>query len=322
MPINRFVLNIAAKYVIIRSNYNERVCAVIYLESFSFAKASQEEKFILNFPYLLEMQCYSHDNVYPFKIFPQKCFERAVFEPITVFYGRNGSGKSTVLNVIAEKLGILGSSPFNKTPYMREYLKLCGYELAYNVERVPQNSRKITSDDVFDFLLDIRAINQGVDRQREALFDEYYQTVKVDNAPLESLDGLSELKRRNEARAVTKSKYVSRRLPRELDGKSNGESAYEYFTRKIEENAIYILDEPENSLSAELQIRLAQFLEDSARFYNCQFIISTHSPFLLSMKSAKIYDLDATPVKATPWTQLENVRVYYEFFKQNEHRFK
>lgn len=295
---------------------------MIYLESFSFAKASQEEKFILTFPYLLEMACFSHDNVYPFKIFPQKGFEKATFEPITVFYGRNGSGKSTVLNVIGEKLGILGSSPYNKTPYMKEYLKLCSYELAGNVDKIPQNSRKITSDDVFDYLLDIRAVNQGVDRQREALFDEYYECKKVDNAPLESLEGLEALRHRNEVRRSTKSQYVSRRLPKELDGKSNGESAFEYFTRKIEENAIYILDEPENSLSAELQIRLAQFLEDSARFYNCQFIISTHSPFLLSMKNAKVYDLDSTPVKVTPWTELENVRVYYEFFKQNEHKFK
>ena len=71
---------------------------MIYLKSFSFAKASQEEKFILNFPYLLEMACFSHDNLYPFKIFPQKGFEKVSFEPITVFYGRNGSGKSTVLN--------------------------------------------------------------------------------------------------------------------------------------------------------------------------------------------------------------------------------
>ena len=40
---------------------------------------------------------------------------------------------------------------------------------------------------------------------------------------------------------------------------------------------LYLLDEPENSLSAELQLDLLKFIENSARFYNCQFIISTHS---------------------------------------------
>lgn len=293
---------------------------MIYLKSFSFAKASQEEKFILTYPYLLEMACYSHDNVYPFKIFPQKRLEKVSFDPITVFYGRNGSGKSTVLNVICEKLGISRTSRFNTTPYMKEYLKLCDYEL--ESDKLPPLSRKITSDDVFDFLLDLRAINDGVDQRRDAVLDEYYQTKKVFNEPLRSLDELSELKRRNEARAITKSKYVAKRVPKELDGRSNGESAYEFFTRKIEENAIYLLDEPENSLSAELQIRLAQFLEDSARFYNCQFIISTHSPFLLAMKGAKIYDLDSNPATVRAWHELENVRIYYDFFKRHENSFR
>lgn len=33
------------------------------------------------------------------------------------------------------------------------------------------------------------------------------------------------------------------------------------------------------------------------------------------MKSAKIYDLDEEPVDVKRWTELTNVRVYYEFFK-------
>lgn len=28
----------------------------------------------------------------------------------------------------------------------------------------------------------------------------------------------------------------------------------------------------------------------------------------------KIYDLDEVPVDLKPWTELENVRIYYEFF--------
>lgn len=103
--------------------------------------------------------------------------------------------------------------------------------------------------------------------------------------------------------------------------RSNGESAFGYFTEKIGENGLYILDEPENSLSPKRQLELLKFIEDSARFFGCQFIISTHSPFLLSMHGAKIYDLDERPVSVKRWTELENVRTYYEFFKRNEERF-
>jgi predicted ATPase len=64
-----------------------------------------------------------------------------------------------------------------------------------------------------------------------------------------------------------------------------------------------------------------KFIEDSARFFKCQFIISTHSSFLLSLHGAKIYDLDENPVRVKRWTELENVRTYYEFFKEHDKEF-
>lgn len=82
-----------------------------------------------------------------------------------------------------------------------------------------------------------------------------------------------------------------------------------------------MLDEPENSLSTERQQELVQFIEESARFFGCQFIIATHSPFLLSMQNAKIYNLDEEPMTVCSWTELPNIRAYYEFFKQHEKEF-
>ena len=99
------------------------------------------------------------------------------------------------------------------------------------------------------------------------------------------------------------------------------ESAFFYFTNKIEENGLYLLDEPENSLSPERQQELVRFIEDSARFFGCQFILATHSPFLLAMKDAKIYDMDAEPVDVKKWTELPNVRAYYDFFKRHHIEF-
>ena len=103
---------------------------------------------------------------------------------------------------------------------------------------------------------------------------------------------------------------------------SNGESALLFWEKEIQENSIYILDEPENSLSAENQIKLKKFIEDSARFYNSQFIISTHSPFLLNLNYAKIYDLDSQKVEVKKWNELSNVKLYYNFFKEREDEFK
>jgi len=297
-----------------------------YLKSFTFASEAAEVDYILSFPYKIEMQCYSNTNIYPFKVLPQKGVRELEFAPITILYGGNGSGKSTMLNIIAEKLHLRRAAPFNNTPFFEEYLALCRYELSPRVRGVPRDSAILTSDGVFDFLLDVRAINEGVDRRREELFEKY-ESVRPKNGysdgfQMRSLDDYEELKLRNEIRHSTKSAFTTRHLPRELDGKSNGESAFVYFTQKIGENALYLLDEPENSLSARLQGELRQFLEDSVRFYGCQFIISTHSPFLLSMRDARIYDLDSVPVRERRWTELENVRAYYDLFRRYRRDFE
>ena len=296
-----------------------------YLDCFKLASADEEDSYVLSFPAKLEMSCYS-GQVYPFKVFPQKGFEKIDFAPITIFYGGNGSGKSTLLNIIAQKTEALRKSPFNYTPYFEDYLELCQAEYSFDNE-IPRESRIITSDDVFDFLLDIRTVNEGVDRRREEIFEEYdalsqhYERTGKSYL-LTSLSDYENFKRHNEAKTKSKNQFTKRRLPNNLGGKSNGESAYAYFTEYIREDALYLLDEPENSLSANLQRKLAQFIEEAVRFYRCQFIISTHSPFLLAMNEAKIYDLDAIPVCEKEWTELENVKIYYNFFKKHEKMFE
>ncbi len=102
---------------------------------------------------------------------------------------------------------------------------------------------------------------------------------------------------------------------------SNGESAFEYFTHAIGKDALYLLDEPENSLSPANQLKLAQFIQDSARFFHCQFILSTHSPLLLALKGAKVYDLDRTSPAPVKWTELETVQVYRQFFESHRDEF-
>lgn len=291
-----------------------------YISTFTLPTDRDEVNYVFE-SQKLDMTCYNQNSAYPFHIFPQKEFSNISFAPITIFYGGNGSGKSTLLNVIAEKLEILRGAPFNQTPFFEDYLGYCGYTLTAG-HRVPGDSRIITSDDVFDFLLDVRNMNQGIDREREKLFVEWEALRKDGTYRLTSMEDLEELQRRNRAKKMTRSAYTHRRLPDNLFGKSNGESAYSYFADKIREHALYLLDEPENSLSVKLQKELATYLEESVRFYDCQLIISTHSPFLLSLKGAKIYDLDSCPVETKKWTELENVLIWHEFFEENRDLFK
>ena len=124
-----------------------------------------------------------------------------------------------------------------------------------------------------------------------------------------------------DAKSKSQSSFVRDRLARNVDMFSNGESAMKYFTDHITEDALYLLDEPENSLSFTLQMELGKYISDSAKHFGCQFIIATHSPVLLSISDALIYDFDETPVETKKWTELDNVRRYFNFFEEHRSEF-
>lgn len=284
---------------------------MVYLDHFIFPDDGMEFGFFMG----IKRTCY--DSYYPFKVLSAHGFERIDFEPITLLYGGNGSGKSTALNVIAEKAQLRRDAIYNKSNFYPDYVDMCRMHLEAHI---PPHSRIITSDDVFDYMLNVRNLNEGIDHKREDLFDEYLDA-KYAHFQLKSMADYDQLKKVNKARSKTQSRFVRSELMDNVREYSNGESAFTYFTEKIGENGLYLLDEPENSLSPKRQLELKGFIEDFARYFGCQFIISTHSPFLLAMGGAKIYDLDENPVDIKRWTQLENVRLYHDFFEQHKHEF-
>ena len=288
---------------------------MLYLSSFTFPDAETEFDFRLT----VKRTCY--DTLYPFGVMSARGLGTLRLSPATILYGGNGSGKTTALNVMAEKLALARDTLYNRSNFFDDYTRLCDCEIR---QPLPPASRIITSDDVFDFMLSLRHINQGVDQRREELFEEYWELRDGQKTPfrLRSMADYEQLKKINQARGLTQSRFVRAQGRENVREQSNGESALFYFTNKIEENALYLLDEPENSLSPDRQTELLRFLEDSVRFFGCQFIIATHSPFLLAMRGAEIYDLDACPAAVKRWTELPGVRAYYDFFRQHRAEFE
>ena len=264
------------------------------------------------------------NTFYPFKIFPEKKLSEVDFDGITMFYGGNGSGKSTLINVIARKMNSVRYSEFNDAPLFEKYVEMCSVEFA----KSPKRSYVLTSDDVFDYVLNARSVNEGIDDKRNELFENYIATHReaVSNPDIMRLKGLDDYERWKTTMEIlspkkSQSSYIKKRLARDIDLHSNGETAMRYFLDRIDEDALYLLDEPENSLSIEFQIELAEYISATARATKSQFIIATHSPVLLSMKGAKIYNLDDYPASVCRWTELPNVRKYFEFFMEHSEEF-
>ena len=285
---------------------------MVYLKSFKLLN-SEEEMYMLSG----ETRTYIKNN-YPFLIFPNKKLENISFSDITIFYGNNGSGKSRLLNIIANKIGASRNLQLLKGENFINYLKLCKYDM--NNSNCFE-TKMINSEDIFDYLINVKCINSNLVNQRNNLVNEFVDNKYYKKA--KDVTDIEEMKKVINARKKTMSKYVRENiLAKDIVEQSNGETALMYFTKEITENGIFILDEPENSLSPIMQIKLAKFLEDSVRFFNCQFIIATHSPFILGIKDALIYDLDSIPVKTRKWSELDNVKEFYRFFKDREEEFK
>lgn len=257
---------------------------------------------------------------YPFHIFLEKQFFNIEFEPVTIFYGDNGSGKSTLLNIITETINkdkqvISRKKPLVKSEYFDTYIAKCKYYLENNI---PTESKIILSEDIFENILSKRIENQKKNEGRKELEKQYMQ-YKYNPVNYSSLEDLSISV---ETRNKTQSKFIKSRIEGNSKEFSNGQTSLEFFDKELKENGLYLLDEPENSLSPKFQIELIQLLLELSRFFKCQFIIATHSPFLLSIPDAKIYDLDSIPVTQKKWYELENMKIYYNFFKENKDKFE
>lgn len=290
---------------------------------------SEEEDFLNDF----KRTCF--DSYYPLGVFSyEKNLSNLEFSDITIFCGGNGSGKSTLLNIIAEKLELSRETPYNKTYFFNPYIAKCEYDLnifdPVILRDFKQVSRIITSDDVFNHIIDVRHKNENINFKRNLIYEEKYKmnmyggNWNEDRPRSVNMEAPASIQAFSDY--VTKSKmsasaYVRKRIGLEERTYSNGENGFKYFTDAIQPGGLYLLDEPENSLSAEMQLELVHFLHGMVRFYNCQFVLSTHSPFILSMPAARIYNMDSEPVNACKWTELPNVRIYHDFFNEHKEEF-
>ena len=276
----------------------------MYLSAFYFPGEEAESDFMFG------LKTTYDQSVYPYGILPKAGLNEIIFRPVTILYGGNGSGKSTALNVIAEKLRL-------------ERIEL---DILNNFKRLGAQAASLDGRE----RLALMHAMFHMDTQEPFRFDWKWLvpsglSTKDFIAPssFEFKDTrMFRMGKKYQARSKTKSRFIENESGKSLRERSNGENAIMFFQSKIEMDTLCLLDEPENSLSPENQLVLADFLSESVRYCGNQLVISTHSPFLLALPGAKIIDLDHHSRIAESWTQLKNPRVYYDFFKKHEHEFE
>lgn len=265
--------------------------------------------------------CLENRHVYPYRVVYPMMLEHIDFAPITILYGNNGSGKSTLLNVMAQHLGLKKMTLGNDNEYFEGYVEKCSS--CIDDEGLPEESSFIRSEDIMVKIARQRKLYAEIknevfsDKEIEKMSDygiseNLYEKALTDPESVNAADYalLSRLGDFQKARLKLDNSEAT----------SNGETALEYFKEHLFDESFYLLDEPENSMAPAFQQQLAQHIELLARL-DTQFVIATHSPFLLAIPNARIYDLDARPSMERAWYELENMKAYYRLFKQFEDRF-
>ena len=102
---------------------------------------------------------------------------------------------------------------------------------------------------------------------------------------------------------------------------SHGQSFLAFFDKRLKNDGLYIIDEPEAALSSENQFLLATRIKDAAQNRNCQFVICTHSPIVAAIPEADVYEVQNDRFVSTSWENLSNVSFLSMFFKNKDRLF-
>ncbi|RXI44982.1 AAA family ATPase [Clostridium tetani] len=105
-----------------------------------------------------------------------------------------------------------------------------------------------------------------------------------------------------------------------LHSQSHGESFLSVIRNRFNGNGLYILDEPEAALSPSRQMSMLVIMHELIQ-KNCQFIIATHSPIIMSYPNSIIYEL-GNGIKEVMYKDTEHYKITRNFLDKPEKMLK
>lgn len=102
-----------------------------------------------------------------------------------------------------------------------------------------------------------------------------------------------------------------------LHGQSHGESFISLVMNRFGGNGLYILDEPEAALSPMRQMTLICLMDGLVKA-GSQFIVSTHSPILMSFPGAEVLQIEDGRIRSVPYCETEHFIMTKRFLNDPE----
>lgn len=189
--------------------------------------------------------------------------------PVTILVGDNGSGKSTVVEAIAEGFGIdsRGGRAAQQSRRLDEVTSELGEVI--ELETTPRGAKMLRGP---------RLDKRGFFLRAETAFE---MTEQLGGIPGYWTENTAEM--------------------------SHGEGFLAMFGAMLADPGFYVLDEPESALSFTASLQLVALMSDLADS-GAQVVCATHSPILASTPGADIIEVGEHGLRRTTWDELELVQ--------------
>jgi len=217
---------------------------------------------------------------------------------VTFLVGENGTGKSSLLEMIAAGIGSLSISniPQNQDIQFQSALS-ASKAFKFIKSRIPKKGFFFRSEDFKAFM--------------DQIHNSRNEMKELENDMDKEMSGYGRLLAKGMAQGqynALKQRYGN------LQQQSHGQAFFKIFQSRIVAHGLYLIDEPETSLSPIRQMAFLKLINDYIK-KDCQFIIATHSPIILAYPEACIYDLDYFPIESVKYDDTSPVTTMNNFFR-------
>ena len=245
-------------------------------------------------------------NPFPFNI-PAVKFAKDIElnAGVSIFIGDNGCGKSSLLEALAYKINLplIGGfikannrTGFDAAESLQSYLKI-------NWKRQTAKGFFFRAEDFSDFI-------NSVETEKNKINGDLSELKGVVDDSI--IDRMSESMNYN-LREMRKNYGAN------MQAFSHGEAYLKILETRIGDKGIFLLDEPEAALSPLKQLSLIALILEILKTKNTQFIIATHSPILMGIPGALIYEIQEDSMQAVNYKDCDHYRITKTFLDNPEH---